>query len=170
MCRNAERWVYRLDLPVAWPSGHPFDDDMAFDDKTGTRRLEITRDGTITVLANYAWDGCTPKFCLLDIVLGIADGVVDTRTGRPKTYYASLIHDALYQFLDDGLPLTRGEADRFFLALMERTGFVWRHLYFVAVRLFGRAFRGLAELKRRRKGARGPLGQTLASGTVILVP
>jgi len=162
--------VYRLDQSVTWASPHTFEEDMAFVDKTGKRRLEITRDGRMTVLASYAWDGCTPKFCVLDVVIGVADGVVDSRTGRPKTYYASLIHDALYQYLDDGLPLTRHEADRCFLLLMNRTEFFWRYLYFVAVRLFGSLFRRVAELKRKRRGTRTPLGISLAGGAQILVP
>jgi hypothetical protein len=170
MCRNAERWQYRLEQPVSWICGRTFPDDMAFEDKKGTRRLEITKEGRITVLAGYAWDGCTPKFCLLDILLGIPDGVVDTRTGRPKTYYASLIHDALYQFLDDGMPMTRREVDGFFLALMERTGFVWRYVYYVAVRIFGAMCRRLAEISRQRKGARVPLVGSAAQGAQLLVP
>ena len=46
-----------------------------------------TSDGAITVLAGYAWDGCTPKFNFFDVLSGTPDGVVDTRTGRSKTGY-----------------------------------------------------------------------------------
>ena len=169
MCRNAERWLYRLEQHVSWPSGHAFPEDMAFEDKKGVRRLEITKDGRITVLAGYAWDGCTPKFCLLDILFGIPDGVVDSRTGRPKTYYASLIHDVLYQFLDDLLPLTRREVDGFFLGLMGVTGFTWRYAYYGAVRLFGGLFRRGAEIVRSRKGKRVPLSISVAHGAHVLV-
>ena len=91
--------------------------------------------------ADYAWDGCTPKFCLLDVLLGVPDGAVDSRTGKVKTYYASLVHDALYQFLDVGLPYNRKDADDFFLCLMEETGFILRQIYYRAVRLFGGSFR-----------------------------
>ena len=152
----AAQWLYRLDHGVTWNSGHPFPEDMAFEDSSGRRWLEIRQSGEITVLAGYAWDGCTPKLCVLDILLGTPEGVVDTRTGRPKTYYASLFHDALYQFLGCGLPLERADADRFFLRLMEATNFRPRSLYYVAVRLFGSLFRGGVKYGPR-SGTRTPL-------------
>jgi len=169
MCQNAERWVYRLEHHVTWPSGHAFDEDMAFEDRSGVRWLEITKSGDVTVLSGYSWDGCTPKLCLVDLVFGIPDGVVDSRTGRPKTYYASLIHDVLYQFLEDDLPLQRAQADRFFLSLMARTGFTFRDFYFVAVRVFGGFFRSAAKRVRRTKGARTPLGLSLAQGIHVRI-
>ena len=43
---HSEKWLYRLDHPVTWRSGHLFPHDMAFNDLTGTRRLEITRSRT----------------------------------------------------------------------------------------------------------------------------
>ena len=161
---HSEKWLYRLDHPVTWRSGHPFPHDMAFNDLTGTRRLEITSDGAITVLAGYAWDGCTPKFNFFDVLFGTPDGVVDTRTGRPKTYYASLYHDALYQFLGTGLPLRRVTVDRFFLRLMTATDFRPRSLYFAAVRLFGNLFRRTAKYAPRNRGHRVPLEASLATG------
>lgn len=160
----AEKWLYRLERPVTWRSGHPFQDDMAFNDASGTRRLEITREGAITVLSGYAWDGCTPKINLFDILFGTPDGVVDTRTGRPKTYYASLFHDALYQFLGSGLPLRRATIDRFFLRLLTATDFRPRPLYFAAVRLFGGLFRRTAKYAPRNRGQRVPLEASLAPG------
>src|SRR5438132_12223118 len=54
-----------------------------------------------------------------------------------QTYYASLVHDALYQFLLDGLPFKRWQAARCFLRLMDGTGFAPRYLYWAAVRLLG---------------------------------
>lgn len=164
MCRNAERWLYRIERPVTWASGHAFAEDMAFEDRDGVRRLEITKDGHITVLAGYAWDGCTPKFCLMDILFGIPDGVVDSRTGRPKTYYASLIHDVLYQFLGEGLPLTRREIDGFFLRLMSDTGFAFRYVYYAAVRILGGLFRAGAKRVRKTRGKRVPLAASLGQG------
>ena len=152
---HSEKWLYRLDHPVTWRSGHPFPHDMAFNDLSGIRRLEITSDGAITVLAGYAWDGCTPKFNFFDVLFGTPDGVVDTRTGRPKTYYASLYHDALYQFLGTGLPLRRVTIDRFFRP---------RSLYFAAVRLFGNLFRRTAKYAPRNRGHRVPLEASLATG------
>lgn len=151
MCKNGEKWLFRLEEDFTWQSGRDFSQDLAFYDKKGKRRLEIRKDGSLTVLKNYAWDGCTPKFCFLDILFGTPDGIVDKRTGKPKTYYATLIHDVLYQFLDDDLPITRKEADDYFLRLMTDTQFTLRDLYYWAVRLLG----GLAQRfgKRLRQNA-----------------
>ena len=38
MCRDAERWLYRLEHHVTWESGHAFPSDMAFEDKEGVRK------------------------------------------------------------------------------------------------------------------------------------
>lgn len=130
-------WIYRLPRGYSWASPYRFDRDWAFQDEKGRTRLLISAEGVITITRGYAWDGCTPKFYLLDLVFGTPDGVVLLRTGRPKTYYASLVHDALYQFLPDELPLSRAQADRCFLDLMTESGFMLRYVYYFAVRAFG---------------------------------
>ena len=61
-------------------------------------------------------------------------------TGKPKTYYASMVHDALYQFLDAEVPITRGQADKCFLRLMEDSEFILSGIYWFAVRMFGHLF------------------------------
>lgn len=144
--------MYRIDEDYRWESGLLIQENIVFVDRKGVPRLELLRGGQIHIFSNYAWDGCTPKFCLLDIVFGIPDGVVDSRTGRPKTYHASLIHDALYQFLSDGSPVSRRSADACFLKLMSETGFVFRYPYFFAVRVFGGLFRRAMKAKRGTKG------------------
>ena len=151
-CRDTVRWLYRLDF--VWPSLFPFDHDVAFQDGEGETRLVLTTDGTITVLKGYAWDGCTPKLCLLDILVGTPDGAVYQGTGRPKTYYASLVHDALYQFLPEGVPLERSQCDECFLRLMERDRFALRYLYYVVVRLLGGLTRPVTRRIRRTYGGR----------------
>jgi len=153
-CNNAAKWVFTLAEDFEWKSGRQVNEDMAFFDKTGVRRMEIESDGTIRVIRGYSWDGCTPKFCLFDILIGVPDGAVDTTTKRPKAYYASLVHDALYQFLKDGSPYSRSQADRFFLRLMGETGFAPRYVYFLAVRLFGGLFGWFGRLLRRHSGKR----------------
>ena len=157
MCQNSEKWVYELEKDFSWESGFTFADDFAFKDKTGVVRLILLRNGKITDNKGYAWDGCTPKICLCDVLFGIPDGVVDSRTKKPKTYYASLIHDALYQFLPDDVPLTRKQADGCFLRLMDDTGFAPRYLYFLAVRIFGGLFAGVGRKIRKSNGMRIPL-------------
>lgn len=136
-CKNSVRWLYKLDRNFSWDSGQPVPQDLFFRDKTGVIRLIVEKDGRITVTEGYTWNGCSPKFCLFDILVGTPEGVVSAATGRPKTYYASLVHDALYQFLPDGLPLKRGDADRFFLKLMAASEFAPKWIYWLVVRLAG---------------------------------
>lgn len=103
-----------------------------------SRWLEISCDGWIRVKANesgYAWDGCTPKFSLFNIaIVGIPDGHVDYRTMQPYTYHASLVHDALYQYLDS-VPIPKREIDNLFLKMLG--DFKLRHLYHWGVSMFG---------------------------------
>jgi hypothetical protein len=157
----AVRWIFQLEadyvynirqhLPAEWKDG------CAFVDKKGKRRLEIHPNGDARVLARYSWDGCTPKFCVFDIVFGTPDGIPNQVTKKPKAYYASLLHDVLYQFLDAGLPLSRAQADKVFLEILTRDRFAPREVYYVAVRLFGGMFRLLTRWKRSHAGRRVPL-------------
>ena len=161
MSELAIRWIYVLDeeyvynlrhhLPTEWHDG------CAFVDRDGHRRLEIHPNGDAHVLANYAWDGCTPKFTVFDLVFGIPDGVPNQITKKPKAYYASLLHDVLYQFLDANLPLSRVQADRVFLEILVRDRFAPRPIYYLAVRLFGGVFRLFTRWKRSYAGKCVPL-------------
>ncbi len=100
--------------------------------------LEISTTGLITVKANqrgYAWDGCTPKADILNLlIVGVPDGRIDYRTGKPYTYRASMVHDALYQYLDT-IPVPKREVDLLFFRMLG--DFKLRRLYYWAVRLFG---------------------------------
>ena len=136
-CKHGIKWLYRLTKNFSWQSKLDIKQDYAFKDKNGTVRLILEQGGKVTVTNGYAWNGCSPKFCFCDILLGTPEGVVDAETEKPKTYYASLVHDALYQFLPDGLPITRFDADLCFLALMDETDFRPRLSYYLVVRLFG---------------------------------
>ena len=73
-CSNNERWLYKLPADYEWQSPYPQQQDWAFADQHGKIRLKLLRDGRIVVVKDYAWDGCTPKFCLFDILLGTPDG------------------------------------------------------------------------------------------------
>lgn len=139
-CNNTVKWLYRNEKNYSWQSDLKVNKDYAFRDKTGKIRLTIETDGKLTVLRGYTWNGCSPKFCFLDLLLGTPDGAVYAPTGKPKTYYASMVHDALYQFLDAEAPITRAQADACFLQLMEESDFVLRGPYWFAVRIFGRLF------------------------------
>jgi len=161
MALFALKWIFFLDndyeinakahLPDNFTTG------CAFADSTGRRRLEVHPDGTVKVIASYSWDGCTPKFAVWDIAFGTPDGIPNNKTVKPKAYYASLVHDALYQFLDAGLPFTRAAADRIFLEILTRDEFAPRPIYYAAVRLFGGIFRRFTRWKRSYRGSKGSL-------------
>jgi len=156
MSQLSVKWIfilerdYTVDVKPYLPPD--FSADIAFEDRHGNRWLEISKDGKATVLAPYAWDGCTPKYAVWDIVLGTPDGIPNVETKRPKAYYASLVHDVLYQFLDADLPISRAGADHIFLDLLSRDGFGPRWIYYAAVRVFGGGFRLFTGWKRGYRG------------------
>ncbi|MET4696716.1 hypothetical protein [Endozoicomonas lisbonensis] len=119
----------------------------AFDSKW----LSISTTGRVTVKANdngYAWDGCTPKKSVLNLwIIGVPDGHINHRTMKPYTYYASLVHDALYQYLDT-VPVSKKNIDRLFLSMLG--DFKLRFVYYGAVRLFGG--RGVKQHGLRKQG------------------
>ncbi len=138
LCCNIVPWLYRLDRSFTWKSGLPVDQDLVFRDRKGKVRLIIEAGGELTVTRGYAWNGCSPKISILDLLFGTPEGAVYGPTGKRKTYFASMVHDALYQFLDAGSPITRAQADDCFFRLMEDSEFVWRYPYWLAVRAFGK--------------------------------
>ena len=134
---DVARWLYRIDANYTWTSPFKQDGDYAFFDAKGRLRLLVERNGAITVTRGYTWNGCSPKFFVLDLLFGTPEGVVNARTAQRKTYYASMVHDALYQFLGDGLPMTRAQCDLCFLFLMRESSFRLAPLYWLFVRAFG---------------------------------
>lgn len=102
--------------------------------------LSIEPDGKITLKGSYgdgyAWDGCSPKKVFLDIIWGTSDGKLDWNIEAPITYYASLIHDVLYQFKGK-IPISKKETDVLFLLNLRKAKFKWAGLYGFAVRALG---------------------------------
>lgn len=158
MTTSAVRWIYVLDEDFAHDIGHllpqGWNQAYAFFDASGSRRLEIHADGRAVVLAGYAWDGCTPKWSIFDILVGTPDGAPSHRTKKPKTYYASLLHDALCQFVEINPDVPRAKADRAFYELMARDGFAPRHIYYAAVLMFGRISHFFKRWSRKYRGER----------------
>ena len=152
--KNSVRWLYKLEKSFTWVSNHRVAEELVFKDKTGVVRLIIEPTGEITVTRGYAWNGCSPKGCIFDLLFGTPEGVVHVRTEKPKTYYASLIHDALYQFLPEGLPVKRADVDGFFLRLMEESDFAPRWIYWFCVGLFGGIIWRATRAKRKNQGVR----------------
>ncbi len=161
MTTSSVRWIYILEedfihdirhlLPHDWNRGY------VFFDTSGKRRLEIHADGKAVVLAGYAWDGCTPKWAIFDILVGTPDGAPSHHTKKPKTYYASLLHDAFCQFLNINPDVPRAKADKVFLELLIRDGFAPRYVYYVAVLIFGKISHALKRWHRKYGGHRQPI-------------
>lgn len=145
-------WIFELSGDYAWSSSMRPKRNLAFYDTDGDLRMTIDQTGIITIKSGYAWDGCTPKFNLWDISVGTPDGVVNARTRKPKAYYASLIHDGLCQFLPTDPPYSRLDADKEFLAILTRDAFGPRHIYFVAVAVFGIITKRIEAWKRNHDG------------------
>jgi len=120
-------------------TNYEFDDtNWSLDIPFVSKWLEIDKNGHIKIKANkdgYAWDGCTPKWSLFNLlIIGTPDGHVNYRTMQPYAYYASLVHDALYQYLDT-VPVTKSKIDRLFLKMLG--DFKLRYLYYYSVKFFG---------------------------------
>ena len=101
----------------------------------------INPEGHIYVKKGYAWNGCSPKINFLDMIIGTPEGEINPETGKPKTYYASLIHDALYQFSEDLKDkIGRRQADKEFHDMLKAEKFRPADLYYAAVRMFSSQF------------------------------
>ena len=102
--------------------------------------LKIHESGVIVVKGSngngYSWDGCSPKIELFDLIIGTPDGRIELSTDKPLTYYASMLHDILYQF-KEYIFVTRREADQLFYTILKMKKFFWADVYFYVVRLFG---------------------------------
>lgn len=151
--RSVIQWIFRvyklftLSEDYPWETGINFGKNYEFRDKKKENKLRMTisENGTITVMKGYSWDGCTPKFSVFDFfVMGTPDGILSDKTGKPKAYHASLVHDALYQFLPELPPdnkiYTRKMADDIFWDILEDAKFAPRNFYWLGVRLFGGLF------------------------------
>lgn len=136
-CTNHEVWLYKLKKDYVWKSPYTHEKNWGFVDVNGALQLKLMSDGHIIVMKDYCWDGCTPKFCFFDVLLGMPEGVILKKIGTPKTWDASLVHDALCQFLPAELPLTQKQVDKCMLELLQMRTFSLSYFYYGAVRLFG---------------------------------
>ncbi len=134
---------------MSFPENYLFRDN----NRDNKIRMAITKDGRIFILPNYSWDGCSPKFFFLDIYFGTPDGIIHEETLKPKTYYASLFHDALYQFFKKGGPYSIKDADKVFRKLMKKYDFRLSPIYYFVVRGLGNLWRCILNLKRKNSGS-----------------
>lgn len=113
----------------------------------------ISENGLISIHATckdgYAWDGCTPKFVFIDLIFGTPDGKLDILTEKQICYYASMVHDMIYQFKDQS-PISRKDTDQIFRAMLKQSGFKLWWIYYSAVRCFG-GFFGKWKTKKSNK-------------------
>lgn len=131
-------YKYKLERDYVYPTGVTSTEIISVI-RDGKLWAQLQPDGNLVISQGYAWDGCSPKFSFLDLFLfGTPDGCVNVKTMKPKTYYASLVHDALYQFREQfKKAIPRKKADQIFLQIMKENGFKLRYIYYFAVRLFG---------------------------------
>jgi len=126
-------WIFKIHEDFRFPSIHR---GKTFD----SRWLRLEADGMVTIKANdkgYAWDGCTPKWSLLGLVIvGTPDGHIDITTEKPLTYHASLVHDAFYQYLEH-VPVPKKDIDQQFYEMLRAKGFPLARLYHWAASVFG---------------------------------
>jgi hypothetical protein len=128
-------WRFRLESDLAlqvdteWLGVHRFADEKGI--------TWLTLNGrTITIASGYAWDGSSPK----RLVFGVWVGTPDFESTR----MASLVHDALYQFLHvPCFPLRRQDCDRLFGRIMRSQGFPLWWVYSGAVLVCGGVHRAL---------------------------
>lgn len=144
------RWRYKLTEDYTYESPHLAGISFCSD-------WLLIDGGRLLIRAGYAWDGCSPAWRLPGGVwVGTPDGPLGA-DGRPQSYYASLVHDALCQYKAD-VPITKAATLALFADLLRQGGFPpWRVLLYVAaVKLFGPArFAGDGV-----RGNTGVLGET----------
>lgn len=95
--------------------------------------------GIIFIPKGYSWDGCSPKIG----PIGTPDGWT-LKNGYRVTGRASMLHDALYQYMGQH-SLTRKECDELFAEQLKRDRFPFWWLYYGAVRAFGGIFNKLSK-------------------------
>ena len=114
--------------------------------KFENRWMKLTLGGMLYIRANYAWDGCSPKWKIGDMYFGTPEGVLNSQTFRSKTYYGSLVHDALCQFQSEIKPfIPRKPIDKEFKKILIRDKFGSAKLYYRFVRMFAK----LIHIKRK---------------------
>lgn len=131
---------YYLTEDYTFETGMPVARRVDFFAKNNDKQLlfVIEENGNIRIKKGFAWDGCSPKlkivFLGFSFFIGTPDGAISRETGRPYTYYASLVHDALKQFADhDDMPFSDDQIDFIFLTILERDKFHKAHFYYDVV-------------------------------------
>ena len=146
LLKSKSHWLFKLEEDYSFKSKNvciQLQEDLKFCDESHELRLKIKQDGTIIVKKGYAWDGCSPKLSIFDLFwLGTPDGGL--KEGKPITYYASLVHDALGQFCEKtDTPFNRRQRDLIFKEMLEQKHFKLTFIYYLAIRIFGPLYSAL---------------------------
>ena len=114
--------VFRYRLEADYEYSHPAFSGVNFDHPM----INISG-GKITISKGYAWNGCDRKFSVLGLFyIGTPDGAL--YQGRPHTYYASLVHDALCQF-DVDIPIKKDRVVEIWNDMLSEVEFPLRQIY-----------------------------------------
>ena len=118
--------------------------------RNGKKYMTIRNNGLIDIYKGYTWDGCSPKFRIFGKKIGTYDGPYGS-DGHRKCYFASLLHDCLYEALHHPRrPFVRKDADRAFHQLMKAADYKFAIFYYMFVRIFG----GIAHKISRPRAAK----------------
>lgn len=115
----SKKWRYKLADPFMFRS--PYLEGVSFHNDW----LDI-EEGIMMIRAQYAWDGCTPAYCIIDggensdgFWIGIWDGPVGP-DGKRATWMATVVHDALCQFREEIHGLTKEKTIAIFKSLLKQ--------------------------------------------------
>lgn len=130
----SKRWRYRLNKRFS--TSVPELTGVSFKNEWLT--IENRR---LTINAGYTWDGCTPARPLFGgLWIGVWDGPL-MEDGRPASWTATLVHDALCQFKHEIVVEKKSTVDLFRRLLKESGAPSWMVvLYPAAVNIFGPSF------------------------------
>ncbi|MGH1461009.1 MAG: hypothetical protein ACRBB6_03125 [Neptuniibacter sp.] len=102
-------WLYQLDHDYTYR--HPALEGIEY-----RNDWCVIENGSLTIYAGYAHDGCSPKFDICGLfVIGVPDGRL--HLGKPITYYASLVHDVFCQWRHE-IPITKPETVQIFREML----------------------------------------------------
>lgn len=130
--KHVKRVKYLFTLEADFEISHPI-----FENVTFMGDFVMIAGGKLYIKAGYSWDGNTPQFKLFGLVrIGTPNGRINPETGKPKTYYASLVHDALYQYFPKH-EISRKAIDDLYFEMLKQADFKGAGVYHKAVRALG---------------------------------
>jgi len=150
--KNCQVWKLDEEVTLSTPlRGYSYESDY----------VVLGEDGTLTIKAEYSWNGCSPKVEAMGMLMGTPEGALpgdgekekiegklkdigyeQFQWRKARTHYASLVHDALYQIGEKYPDIDRKVVDMLFLKILKAYRFLPARAYYSIVRLLGRKFWG----------------------------